>query len=607
MRLGVARTGVPHEDACSLMSYLIAAMIAPLLGPALYTALRRQHGAFRLLDGFVYLAVPGLVFLHVFPFAAEQRTPAPVIAVVLGLLLPTIAEKTARAVAQRADTFALIFAFSGLALHALLDGAALAPASQAGDLPFGLAVTLHRIPVGLAIWWLVRPKYGLAAALLAIGSLVVATVVGYSTSTGLLASSGGNTVALYQAFVGGSLIHVVFHQGHPDRAVPETPALRRFEGVGGLLAFTLLIVLARANAGDVPADAVRAFGGRFMALALLSAPALVLAYLAAGALNAFLPGASIRWLGKGGSLSSAIRGTVVGLPFPICSCGVVPIYRTLVARGAPAAAAMAFLVATPELGIDAVLLSVPLLGMKMTWIRVIAAAFAALLVGWLVGRMIPSSPPSGEGEETAVGTDHQATFGERARAGLKTGLGDVVDHTAPWILLGLAIAAAIEPFLAGGWLASIPGGLDVLLFALLGVPTYVCASSATPLVAALMIGGLSPGAALAFLITGPATNATTFGLLSSLHGWKAALAFSLTLITFSVAFGFAINGIFGTISTPPLDGLIAEDASLLKVVSLWALLVLFLASLLRRGVRRFLGELRHGLSSDAQRHVTVRA
>lgn len=150
MRLGVARTGVPHEDACSLMSYLIAAMIAPLLGPALYTALRRQHGAFRLLDGFVYLAVPGLVFLHVFPFAAEQRTPAPVIAVVLGLLLPTIAEKTARAVAQRADTFALIFAFSGLALHALLDGAALAPASQAGDLPFGLAVTLHRIPVGLA-------------------------------------------------------------------------------------------------------------------------------------------------------------------------------------------------------------------------------------------------------------------------------------------------------------------------------------------------------------------------------------------------------------------------------------------------------------------------
>ena len=87
------------------------------------------------------------------------------------------------------------------------------------------------------------------------------------------------------------------------------------------------MIVARAKAGDVPVDAVHAFGDRFMALALLSAPPLVLAYLAAGALNAFLPGASIRWLAKGGSLSSAIRGTVVGLPFPICSCGVVPITR----------------------------------------------------------------------------------------------------------------------------------------------------------------------------------------------------------------------------------------------------------------------------------------
>ena len=589
------------------MNYLIAALIAPLVGPILYTALRRQHGAFRLLDGFVYLAVPGLVFLHVFPFAADQRSPASVIAVALGLLLPTVAEKTARAVAQRADMFALILALIGLALHALLDGAALGPASQSGDLPFGIAVTLHRIPVGLAIWWLVRPKYGLSAAVMAIAALVITTVAGYAGSTGLLSSSGGDAIALYQAFVGGSLIHVVFHQGHPDKTVPETPALRRFEGVGGILAFGLLVVLARAQAGDVAVQAIGVFGDRFLALALESAPALVIAYLAAGALNAFLPGTSIRWISKGGSLSSAIRGTVIGLPFPICSCGVVPIYRTLVVRGAPPAAAMAFLVATPELGIDAVLLSVPLLGLQMTWIRILAAALAALLVGWLVGRLIPNSPPSIEAGGTAIGTDRHVTFGERARAGLKTGLGDVVDHTAPWILLGLAIAAAMEPFLASGWIASIPSSLEIPMFALLGVPMYVCASSATPLVAALMVGGLSPGAAIAFLITGPATNVTTFGLLSSLHGWKAALWFSLTLIGFSVTFGFAINGFFGAVSTPPLDALIAEDASLLKVVSLWALASLFLGSLLRRGVRKFLGELKHGLSSDSHQQLPMRA
>ncbi len=587
------------------MTYLIAALVAPVLGPVLYTAFRQQAGAFRLLDGFVYLAIPGLVFLHVFPFAVEQRSPAAVVAVTLGLLLPTLAERTARAVALRTDTFALLFGISGLALHALLDGAALAPASQTSDLPFALAITLHRLPVGLAIWWLVRPKYGLQSAVVAIGTLVAVTVVGYGASAGLLASSGAEAVALYQAFVGGSLIHVVFHQGHPDKAIRETPALRRFEGLGGLFAFILLIVLARAHVGDMPVGAIQVFGERFLVLALESAPALVIAYFAAGALSAFLPGTSIRWIAKGGSLSSAIRGTVVGLPFPICSCGVIPIYRTLVVRGAPPAAAMAFLVATPELGLDAVLLSIPLLGLSMTWIRVIAAAFAALFVGWLVGRLLPTATDIPDTSGAAIGTDRAMTVGERTRAGLKTGLGDVVDHTAPWILLGLAIAAAIEPFLSEGLIASIPGGLEVPLFALLGVPTYVCASSATPLVAALMVGGLSPGAAIAFLITGPATNATTFGLLSGLHGWKAALAFSATLIGFSVTFGYAINAFVGTLAVPPLDALAAEDASIVKVVSLWALLMLFLASLMRRGVRKFLGELRQGLVGDARQPVAL--
>ena len=136
---------------------------------------------------------------------------------------------------------------------------------------------------------------------------------------------------------------------------------------------------------------------------------------------------------------------------------------------------------------------------------------------------------------------------------------------------------------------------------------YVCASSATPLVAALMAGGLSPGAAVAFLITGPATNATTFGLLSGLHGWRAALMFSLTLITFSVTFGLAINAFMGTIITPSINALVGEEVGLIKTASLWALVVLFLTSLLRRGVRKFLGELRLGLSTDAHEHLTVRA
>ena len=143
----------------------------------------------------------------------------------------------------------------------------------------------------------------------------------------------------------------------------------------------------------------------------------------------------------------------------------------------------------------------------------------------------------------------------------------------------------------------------VLLFALLGFPTYVCASSATPLVATLVATGLSPGAAIAFLITGPATNATTFGVVAGLHGKKAALGFSLTLVGIAVSIGLLINGVFGSFSGPTLESLIEEPPGLLHQLSLALLTLLFLASVLRRGIRRFLGELK---VSSAESHSDVK-
>jgi len=168
----------------------------------------------------------------------------------------------------------------------------------------------------------------------------------------------------------------------------------------------------------------------------------------------------------------------------------------------------------------------------------------------------------------------------------------VVDHTAPWIVLGLLIAAVAAPLLEGGWLTRIPPVVDVLLFALLGFPTYVCASSATPLVATLVATGLSPGAAIAFLITGPATNATTFGVVAGLHGRGAAVNFALTLVGVAVAAGLVINFTFGAFAGPSLEALVEEAPGLLHQVSLFLLGVLFLSSVLRRGIRRFIGELR---------------
>ena len=255
---------------------------------------------------------------------------------------------------------------------------------------------------------------------------------------------------------------------------------------------------------------------------------------------------------------------------------------------------MAFLVATPELGIDAVLLSIPLLGPQVTVLRLVTAALIALLVGWLVGGRLKVADRAPE----STGPQDDRTVLHRLAAALRTGTGDVVNHTAPWIILGLGVAALVTPLLEGGWLASLPPVADVVLFALLGFPTYVCAASATPLVAAFLATGLSPGAGIAFLITGPATNISTLGLVSSLHGRRAAIAFATVMMTFAVAAGVAINAFFGALSVPSLAALMEETPSLLQQVSLVLLAGLFLRSMIRRGLRSFVGELKEGLGWD---------
>jgi uncharacterized membrane protein YraQ (UPF0718 family) len=148
----------------------------------------------------------------------------------------------------------------------------------------------------------------------------------------------------------------------------------------------------------------------------------------------------------------------------------------------------------------------------------------------------------------------------RLRSALVSGTDEVVDHTAPWIIFGLAVAALVSPWLTGGWFAGLPSPVAILLFAALGFPTYVCAASATPLVATLPAAGLTPGAGIAFLITGPATN-------------------------------------LSTLDVPTLAKLTEETPFSVQILSLAGLTALFGASVTRRGIRRFVGEIREGLGS----------
>lgn len=318
-------------------------------------------------------------------------------------------------------------------------------------------------------------------------------------------------------------------------------------------------------------------------LVLESAPALLFGYALAGLVPMLLTRARTSSLVSGGRLKQALRGVAFGLPLPVCSCGVLPLYESLVRRGAPPAAAIAFFVATPELGLDAVALSVPLLGSSLTVARVSAAFLVALLVALWVGprsaatRIITSEPAATADEEPLK---------DRAMAGLRFGFIEVFDHTMPWVALGLVIAALAEPMLSHGALSAIPAPLQAPVAALVGVPLYVCASGATPVAALALHKGLSAGAAIAFLIAGPATNVTTFGVLTRLHGRRVALMFGVAVTVLAVIAGWTVDAI-GVTAAPVLEEHLeaGAHAGWFAWLSLAGLVALMLASLFRQGPR----------------------
>ncbi len=570
-------------------------MVALMLGPVLFKLAQRERRAMAALDSFVLVAVIGMVLFEIVPTALEMSGLPALLALACGLLAPSVAEGPFHMASRKAHRTAMGLAVVGMAFHAFADGIALGAAhSFATGHGVEVAVIAHQLPVAMAVWWLLRPV-GLRIAAIALGSIAVATVTGFLAAEPSMNLFAPELQGWFQAFIGGLLLHVISH-GQPGHR-RGGPPLKVATAVGALAGFGLLAALipGAAHGHDHGADP----GGQVLAalveLTRESAPALLLAFVLAGFVSVLLPAASVRWLRRGSTAGRSLRGVAFGLPLPLCSCGVVPVYRSLVKRGVPAAAGLAFLVATPELGLDAVLLSLPLLGTEMTLARVLAAAIVALVVGWWVGGYADRTFGIREEQVEDTSKTESQTRIQKLATGLRVGLVDVVDDTAPWILFGLVIAALLAPWLDPATLTAIPPILQVALFALLGMPTYVCASGATPLVAVLIAKGMSPGAALAFLLTGPATNATTFGLLDQLHGRKVAIAFATTMVCVAIGLGYIVD--FGVaewipgLSVGSAPGHQHADHGLWSDALLVGLGGLFLISVLRQGPRDFIGHL----------------
>lgn len=222
------------------MIALLASIAALSIGPLLHRLALRKRSVLPVLDGFTFVAISGLVLLHVLVQSFHAAGAPALLLLLVGLAGPTLGERLLHRAAHHVHRAALTLAMVGLALHAALDGMALARAGSDHGAELALAVILHRVPVSLAIWVLLRPPYGVAAALGVLTLTAASTVAGYALGVPLVGSEMGPGVGLFQALVAGSLMHVVMHRSplHTGQS-----AWRVGVGLGGLLAAGLLVAL----------------------------------------------------------------------------------------------------------------------------------------------------------------------------------------------------------------------------------------------------------------------------------------------------------------------------------------------------------------------------
>ncbi len=295
-------------------------------------------------------------------------------------------------------------------------------------------------------------------------------------------------------------------------------------------------------------------------LLLESSIYVIFGLLVGGILRAFLnPGSVARHLGTG-RYKSVLKAAFLGIPLPLCSCGVLPAAVSLKKQGADKGAVTAFMISTPESGVDSIAITWALLDPVMTIARPVAAFVTATVAGIsenFFGNKIKeqtrlpdlSCPVDGCCDGINCSDEkHKShhTLQEKIRAGLKFAVTDVWNDMAVWFLFGLLLAGIITTLIPEDVFARyLGGGLSAMLLILvIGIPLYICATASTPIAAALILKGVSPGAALVFLLVGPATNITSLTVLMGVLGKRATVIYFAAVATCAVLFGLAVDYIY---------------------------------------------------------------
>lgn len=286
----------------------------------------------------------------------------------------------------------------------------------------------------------------------------------------------------------------------------------------------------------------------FVYLFLEMAPYLLLGFLIAGILHAFVPQDLYRkWL-SGNDFKSVLLSLLFGIPLPLCSCGVIPTAVSMRKEGASAGATTGFLISTPQTGVDSIAATYSVMGLPFAVLRPLVA-----LVTGLFGGIASNIVAKGETDEVKdVEDDSCCCCGEesedksfigRCKSAFDYAFTEMLEDIGKWLIVGLVLAGLVTVFVPDGFFTRFLDNpfLSMLAVLVIAVPMYVCATGSIPIAAALMLKGLSPGAALVFLMAGPATNIASMMVLGKTLGRRHLLVYLTSIILGAISFGLAVD------------------------------------------------------------------
>lgn len=301
-------------------------------------------------------------------------------------------------------------------------------------------------------------------------------------------------------------------------------------------------------------------------------PYLLLGFLLAGLMHAFVPGKFYTKYLSRKSFRSVLNAALLGIPLPLCSCGVIPTAMSLRKEGASKGAVVSFLIATPQTGVDSIIATFSLMGLPFAIVRPIAALFTAIFGGVIVDKAEPEKKCCCHSEEKNTeehsccchshkeeaehvchchseekkaedGCHSHKSFFTKIKEALTYAYVDMMEDIGKWLVVGLVVAAAITVLVPTEYFAVFQGNTlaSMLLVLCIAMPMYLCATGSIPIAVALMMKGLTPGAALVMLMAGPACNFASMLLIRRSLGLRTMLVYILSIVLGAVAFGYLID------------------------------------------------------------------